>query len=272
MGLNDDIKYKYDKIIPFSNMDYTIALLNTKAGLINLKGNPLTEFIYDDLIDYYADLKFGIGYWFLTYENDYCSLRKNYKWGLLDKKGKILIDFLYDKEIYVNKEDNLYFVRLNSSWAIYDENWKRLNENLYEQLNKINNYIVFKKGKYGVMDLKGNIIIEPIYDYISTNINVIEGFWFCRKDNKYGVIDISGKIVIDFKYSNLFVSQSKKYISAVRYDNKQCGIIDINDNIIVDFIYDKIEFCESESFKQEYFLAYKNGKSILLNPNNQRII
>ena len=86
------------------------------------------------------------------------------------------------------------------------------------------------------------------------------------------MIDISGSIVIDFKYSNLFVSQRKKYISAVLYDNTQCGIIDINGNIIVDFIYDKIEFCESENYKQEYFLAYKNGKNILLNQNNQRII
>ena len=40
--------FTYDKIVPFhNNENYTIAIANGKAGLIDLEGNPITEFIYD---------------------------------------------------------------------------------------------------------------------------------------------------------------------------------------------------------------------------------
>ncbi len=275
MGMTTTGKFKYDKIIPFMFMDYTVAILNGRAGLIDLKGNPLTDFIYDDLSDYYSEMENSIGMWMLLDDNqNFCSLRLNGKWGFLDKTGRVLIDFKYDDEIYyVNLEcENYYFVRLDNKWAVYNRNWQKINDDLYENINAVNNHIVFKKEKYGVMDLNGNITIEPKYHFISSHLNIAEGFWVCKKDDKYGIINYLDEVVINFEYSNLFISNSKKYIAAARYDNNKYGIIDFNNNVIVDFIYGKIEFCEASNIKDEYFLAYKDDKNILLNSKGERLI
>lgn len=47
--------FKYDDILPFCCTNYTVAISNGKAGLIDLNENPLTEFIYDDLREYCDD-------------------------------------------------------------------------------------------------------------------------------------------------------------------------------------------------------------------------
>ena len=51
--------------------------------------------------------------------------------------------------------------------------------------------------KYGIVDVDGNVIAEPIYDYVG---EYSDGLFAVCLDGKYGYIDAEGNTVIDFVY------------------------------------------------------------------------
>ena len=57
--------------------------------------------------------------------------------------------------------------------------------------------VVIDDDKYGMMDLDGNFIIEPQYDYLRN-----DGEWYVYGlDGVYGWLDKNGKVVIEAQYS-----------------------------------------------------------------------
>lgn len=53
------------------------------------------------------------------------------------------------------------------------------------------------KGKWGIIDTAGNIVVKPQYGWISYFAN---GNLLATRDEKYGVITTSGETVVDFRY------------------------------------------------------------------------
>ena len=157
---------KYEKIIPFQDIEYTVAIHNGKAGLISKEGEPLTEFIYDNLEDYYKneflDVFDDLGvenveHWKLTaFENKkYCSLRLNGKWGLLNNKGEVVLDFKYNSQLKVVERDDLPYHYLNTN-VLLNENWEEfIDKNKYDHIAynaTLNNKILY----IGKADIRKN--------------------------------------------------------------------------------------------------------------------
>lgn len=101
-----------------------------------------------------------------------------------------------------------------------------------EKLSK-DSLIKYKRNnKYGFKDLKGKIIIPPIYDEV---FNFSENLACVEKDNKYGYIDRNNNLVIPYNY-DLAMSFSEG-LACVSIGEKS-GYIDNNGNIVIDIKYD----------------------------------
>ena len=111
-----------------------------------------------------------------------------------------------------------------------------------KKLLKDNLFEIEEGGKKGIVDRKGKLILEKIYDGIrlidNNNISLL-------KDEKFGVYNISNNKLIEPKYFNeLEPYDSARYIAK---DFFMFGVIDFNGNIILPFEYQSIQFWDSNS-------------------------
>ena len=74
-------------------------------------------------------------------------------------------------------------------------------------------YKVEKEGKYGVIDYKGKVIIQPEYDYISitTVQEATEIVFECQKDNKYYFLNEKGTFLMETENALHSISYSNKF-------------------------------------------------------------
>ena len=131
-----------------------------------------------------------------------------------------------------------------------------------------------KNGKYGIVDLEGNEITEPIYDDISA-MSYKEGMLLVKQGEKYGAINMNGIQVIDTEYDNIAVDNyynvNSKYektgfIVCKREDSGyRYGYINYKGDKVLDNEYTEIErVTEMEDDDNIYLVAYKDGQAGLL--------
>jgi len=231
IDLNETKTFVYDNIISFHYMNFTVAIKNGKAGLIDIAGNPLTDFIYEDLTDHYDKDEDSTGW--MLYEDNYCVMRLNGKWGILNYKGNTIVDFKYDDEI--------------ATYSVGDR------------------IIVVADDKYTLIDLNGNIITDK-YDTIMPHIDSLA--CITLGDN-VGIIDSNGEGVIDCKYKWVQPSSSG-YFAVSNHDDKW-GVLDRNQNVILDLEYDFVDISISKDSETVVFNVNLNGKSALYNTSGERI-
>ena len=65
------------------------------------------------------------------------------------------------------------------------------------------------KGKYGYIDIRGNVITPLIYDMTFSFVN---NWGLVKKQGKYGVVNKEGKIVIDAIYDSIVILDKKNFI------------------------------------------------------------
>ncbi len=124
---------------------------------------------------------------------------KDDKWGIVNKKtGEILLNIEYDNidEFYYG----LAVIQKDGKYGLMDLKFNIVVEPKWNYINPFYNYtyttVNAKNGKAGVIDRKGNIIIKPLYyDYISSFNNDLVALAKNIKDNKNVIIDIKGNVV-----------------------------------------------------------------------------
>jgi hypothetical protein len=133
-----------------------------------------------------------------------------YLYGFIDKTGMIIIDPIYKD----------YYPRT------YDFN----NEGIISVLDF--------EGKWGCIDLNGNVLVPFEYD---AGIRFSEGYGSALYDGKWGVIDKNGEVIIPFEYDNIGLVVNG-YIQVAKFINNQLlwGLININNRIIVPLRYKKL--------------------------------
>ena len=110
----------------------------------------------------------------------YAVTEKNGRTGLIDKNGKRLLPAEYDGITSFDNRIQVYGERVDDK------------EPESERFFKIS-----RDGKCGVIDLKGNIIIPPLFHEILSYQN---GHAVIGEDEKYGFADSHGKVVIKPSY------------------------------------------------------------------------
>lgn len=238
-------KYVYD-VVDVSEIKYNVIRVDGKSGVIDDNGNVIIEPNYNVIQIPNPSLPV-----FICMSN-YNTEKKEYETKVLnDKKEQIITGYQTVQAIPVETtNDGIPFE---------------------------NTVLKYKKdGKFGLIDLEGKEITDPIYDDISS-VTYKEGMLLVKQDGKTGVININGVQVIDTEYDNITVDNyydaNTKYqrtgfiVCKIEDDGYRYGYIDYKGDKILDTDYTEIERVTEIEDEDIYLIAYKDGQAGLLRNN-----
>ncbi len=212
----EEILTDYQKVEPIrlesiaSDLMYEKSVLkyleNGKYGLINFDGKKITKPIYDEITG-------------VPYKEGELLVKQNEKYGVINIKGNKLIKIAYDKI-----EVDGYYEKSGYQYAGY------IISNTTEE-----GY------RYGYIDYKGKLILDPEYNELSRIVEIADNenaYLLCAKNGQFGVRKNEEEIIaneyqsIEYNESNqlLVVEKSKKY-----------GIATLEGKLIVPVQYNSID-------------------------------
>lgn len=260
---NKEIFTQYDKIEVINNKDendnlwYEPNVLkvqkNGKYGLINLTGKNLISTDYEEITAVKGiknsykikkDGKYGIAdnEGKIVIEPQYADIdilgkdnKSGFivkddagKYGIKDYSNSQILDTKYDsiEKVY---NDNLYVVTVEGKQKIINKENTDILTNGFDTIKQIlanqeNAVIYVKNGKYGIMNLSGEVIIETQYDKLEeTKV----GNFIAKKGDKYGIINTNNETKIPFEYNSI-VYNEKADIYILEDNNLNSNILDSN--------------------------------------------
>ena len=192
-----------------------------KYGYIDKENKVVVPMIYDFLsrpddgiITYKRGMEFGI----LNTEGDRLLLKKYFPrglrriylkgyYGFVNQRGQAVVPLQYKKLEHLTED--FYSFLLNDKEGILNPYTQKIlvpNDKYDEILGFKNNFFyVISKGKYGLIDREGKVVIEPmLYDTIFDFKGQIA---LVRSGDKYGVINRSGYLVVPAEYKEITVEE-----------------------------------------------------------------
>ena len=224
---------------------------------------------------------------------EYNTINVGNRYGVIDGDGNVIVEPNYDIIQIPNPSKPVFICMSDYNTETKEYNTKVLNDRKeqiltgYESVQAIptettadgipfeKSVLKYKKnGKYGIVDLEGNEITEPIYDDISA-VSYKEGMLLVKQGEKYGVINMNGIQVIDNEYDNIAVDNyynvNSKYektgfIVCKREDSGyRYGYINYKGDKVLDTEYTEIErVTEMEDDDNIYLVSYKDVQAGLL--------
>lgn len=95
---------------------------------------------------------------------------------------------------------------------------------------------LFSDNQFGFINLSGQIVIEPQFEYVS---DFHEGIAIAgTKENKYGFINLKGEWIVPPVYDG--IREFNEGLAAVYLSDNGWGFIDLTGNVIVKPIYDEV--------------------------------
>lgn len=212
---------QYDDMFDVYNNE-SVVVRGKLYGIVNTEGEEVLGCDYDDIVYFYYD----------TY-----IIKKNGLWGLCFEGGKVALETEYDFISCFISTDDIKNNQLENEdlWSSNDDNLFPLGEELIR---------IKKKGKWGLLDSSLEFIVPCIYDRILEkhgNYIVVES------DGKFGVIDIKGNVIISVENEKIiFYKEGKVLIQK----NELCGCVDCNTgDMVIPFMFDYIETIKNNLFK-----------------------
>jgi|LGOV01.1.fsa_nt_gb hypothetical protein len=192
--------------------------------------------------------------------NIYFSLivNKDGKYGVLDQEGNLTLPIIYDdiETHYISSET--LRVKLDDLWGIATRNNEMLLPIQYSSIR--DEVIVTNNSKFGIIDLNGEIVVEPIYENISKKYvsEFLEYWHYVTLDDKIGMLNSEYKITIPINYDVVVVYKSILIVS----ENGKYGVIDFSLNTLIDFTYSEIFSVNTSPLNPNEFTlsVEKNGK------------
>ena len=316
---NEEIFTQYNQIEPLQAVDrngqvsYISNVLKVqkdgKYGLIDLDGNELQTCQYDaistlegkqDVIKVQKDGKFGLldvqGKELIS--TQYADIRTlkaddttNYlvqndegKYGIISNTNQVVLEPNYDeiKDVYAT---NYYVVQQGETEKLIRKDGTDVLTTGFDEITGIlkneENGVIFKQDeKYGIMNMSGEVTLNPAYDDLK---EAKTGIFIAAQDGKYGIIDLTGDEKLGFTYqslnyyekADLYVGEDENFNNTIingNFEVKQTGIlIDVDEeegyfelrqddeNRYYDFSFNEKE--ESDLFKtRTLFVSKKDGK------------
>lgn len=223
-------------------------------------------------------------------EENYFLLMQNNKFGVINKNGDIVIDPIYDIIEMPNPSKDIFICKNNYNVDTGDYNIQVFNQNreqiLFQYylveaipLNNVENNGYYEKsvlkykseGNYGLIDLNGNKITDPIFESIE-GFEYKEGLLLVKKSGKYGIININGVTVVKEKYDEIlcdgYYTENSKYSNAgyivgTRTDNgMRYGYIDSKRKQLLKNEFNEIyRITDKIDDNNTYLVAFKQGKA-----------
>ncbi len=211
MILSLNKKSKEQQVLPES-VSYFSAYADSKWGVINNKGDKLSNISYDEMVIIPDSTK---NIFIVTYDVDYTN-------GTFKTKA-------------INEKNEQVFSNYTNVSALVN----------YDTSNKVwynNEVLKFERdGKYGLIDFSGKEVLPANYEDIST-MQGIEKTLILTKDGKYGLYNsVSKTVFADTTYTSV-APFGKTYNDGyiVKNENGKYGILGSEGKIILDATHDKI--------------------------------
>jgi len=220
---------------------------NNKYGFMDEDLNVIIPAIYDGFTSIYRDR---------------IVVRKGGLSGVINFKNEVIVPFKY---YHFHRKDGIsrinsdsYKVWISNRCGIINLDGELMIPVEYEfvHLNDNRFYEVHKDGKRGVIDLAGNMILEPVYSSLNHYLN---NLFICNFNESYTMIDIStgDKLFKDtylkLKPTHLYPSANNKLFFARK--GLKHGLINSSEEIIIPFDYDEIS-----QFNSRFYKIKKDGK------------
>ncbi len=194
---------------------------NKKKGFVNELGEIIIAPIFDEVTNFTEGL---------------AGVLKDKKWGFINQEGKLIIDYKYVRiGVYYDDSSTRYhgpfrngFARVADGinlWFKYsyiDKEGNLLTDFNYDYaedfhfgvakvgLSKYHGKKIGYELEYGLIDNKGHIIVQTIYDNIDLEY-IKDGFAVLELKNNRGLLDIKKNVVIDCKHDFIV----KKYNDSI---------------------------------------------------------
>lgn len=152
----------------------------------------------------------------------YFVYNKNNKWGVIDNNGDIVIEPTYEDAIIIPNSKKAVFICTDSAdyaaqtyhTKVYNEKGQEILTG-YDKVIALENYdenynlwyeenvlLVEKNGKYGLIDLDGKVLLDAVYDQIST-LKGVKNSLVTEQNGKKGLVTDTGKVMIENKYEDI---------------------------------------------------------------------
>ena len=235
-------------------------------------------------------------------EEKYFLLSRDNTFGVIDANGQIVIEPQYyeihipnpSKPIFVcyydyNEETGIYRTKIVNEQGT--ELFTKYNKVETINLNDIQTTMPYEKtvlkyeedGKYGLIDLKGNIVAKAKYDSIDGLSNK-EGELLISQEGKYGVINTKGAELIKPEYDHItgdeYYTQKDKYalsgyiLGLKTQDGYRYGYMSCDRKKLLETEYNEIQrlggIGSEDTDKDIILLAKKNGQYGLI--KNKKVI
>lgn len=209
---------------------------NNKCYVKNAEGRNIIEPTYD---------------WIGFYNNHFTVWNGQYM-GLVNNKGKIIVP-TGDHYISIAPLDKyIVATTLEDKQAIFGYDGKLIFPALHKKvilnIKKIYNdndtIVSFRDavGCWGVKDLKGNVLVQPVYD----DLNYLESesgfFFYVFKNGKVGLQDVNGNLIFEPEYKSIIISTDKNN-PFFFINTGYMGIADLEGNTIINpELFEEIAF------------------------------
>lgn len=166
--------------------------------------------------------------------------------GYIDKDGQLIIPFEFDAIVAGEGGESLEFNDFSEGLAAVNKN-----------------------DKYGFIDTKGKVVIEPKYEWASS---FSDGLAIVSAEGLYGAIDKQGKTVIPFEYEALadfhdgFATAARPPKDREDYESKY-GLINKQNEVVIPFMYESIG-----NLSESLIAVKKDGKWGYVDTTNKSII
>lgn len=226
---------------------------NNKVGLVNCKGEVLLDSQDKITYDYYEGL--------ITFE-------KNRLVGKMKPDGSIKIQQRYTS-IY-DLGDGYTRVMQNGKYGLINKNEEFIVPPMYDGIDIIKSWGVIEveelkrepvlHSKHGLLDMKGNMLVNVLYDALS---RINDTVLYFAMGKKYGLMNWDEKVIKYFEYDEVY--RIGGFFTATK--NYREGIIDIDGNVLLPIKYDYVKdgydfynrgYCKVK-LKGQYYLVDRYG-------------
>lgn len=278
------IKPYFDEIIsnedPFRVVQDGVSSANTDNDLQNMEflvyrknwnlGYPLG---YGFIHNKSTSIKVSRG-WFsgLTYQaNKSIVIDNGGRFGFVNKSFTSLLLPSYEKIIVLNGQNSYEaaFVKSNNLWGIlHIATGKEVTPAKYDRISGVNVsngdddlYIVSTNNQFGLINIKGDVLIEPRFQSLDLLNN---GVFISKLNNKAGLLNTSGQELITPKFDEILPIDNGFYPTRI---GAKWGYLNEYGSEVVQPIFDS-----KVSFQDDIASVQSNGVSYKINKSGQRVL
>lgn len=187
-------------------------------------------------------------------------------YGIMDMQGKLIIKPQYDA-IY-KFSNKLYKISIKDKIGIINEKGETILEPKFDYTNTDDYPFKFKQGtRYGFLDEKANVLFEINFAYENyfNNISTLaDKYWLVEKEGKYQIFNMKdNKVTSNLSFD--FIQEYKNFIIASI--NNKIGIMDKDLNWLI-----LPKFEEFKEFGKNYYKIVLDNKIGLLDNNLRTIL